>query len=228
VRPDSRWNATGGLFFSRILGDWHYFATFLTSRLRYAGNATKPTPRERSHSVFRMLLRCSRTKGRVSSTSRLSVWVERRRIRSSRSTRSRCSSRRSRSRFRPRLHPTSDYREAKSVSGAPYDQSFAAARLVGWPRYPDAPQLATASLGKRLWTSLSAPAVKTAVKILDGKDPGSYQRYLTYLRTLPPRRQLNDIRGRTPDRAPISAACAPARRSAQAVDARPSMASGHG
>ena len=78
-----------------------------------------------------------------------------------------------------------DYRDAKSVSGGNYDEAFATARRSGWPGYLGAPQLATAALGKKIWTAFSAAAVKTTVEILDGKDPASYPRYLTYLRTLP-------------------------------------------
>jgi creatinine amidohydrolase/Fe(II)-dependent formamide hydrolase-like protein len=78
-----------------------------------------------------------------------------------------------------------DYREARSVSGATYDEAFAAARHEGWPGYLGAPQFATAALGKRIWTSFAAAAVKTALDILDGRDPATYPRYLTYLKTLP-------------------------------------------
>jgi creatinine amidohydrolase/Fe(II)-dependent formamide hydrolase-like protein len=82
-----------------------------------------------------------------------------------------------------------DYREARSVSGATYDEAFAAARRDGWPGYLGAPQLATAEFGKRIWTAFSAATVKTAVEILDGKDPAGYPRYLTYLKTLPSYRE---------------------------------------
>jgi creatinine amidohydrolase/Fe(II)-dependent formamide hydrolase-like protein len=78
-----------------------------------------------------------------------------------------------------------DFREATSVSGATYDEAFATARREGWPGYLGAPQFATAALGKKIWTSFSAATVKTAVEVLDGKDPASYPRYLTYLKTLP-------------------------------------------
>jgi creatinine amidohydrolase/Fe(II)-dependent formamide hydrolase-like protein len=78
-----------------------------------------------------------------------------------------------------------DFREAKSVSGASYEEAFATARRDGWPGYLGAPQLATAALGRKIWTSFAAAAVKTTVEILDGKDAASYPRYLAYLKTLP-------------------------------------------
>ena len=71
------------------------------------------------------------------------------------------------------------------MSGAYYDEAFAVARRAGWPGYLGAPQLATAALGKRIWTAFSEAAVKTSVEILNGKDPETYPRYLTYLKKLP-------------------------------------------
>lgn len=85
-----------------------------------------------------------------------------------------------------------DYRQATSVSGANYDEAFTVARREGWPGYLGAPQLATAAFGKRIWTAFAEAAVKTAVEILDGKDPGSYPRYVTYLKTLPLYREWID------------------------------------
>jgi len=85
-----------------------------------------------------------------------------------------------------------DFKQAKSVNGANYDEAFATARKDGWPGYLGAPQLATAAFGKRIWTSFSAATVKTAVEILDGKDPSTYPRYLTYLKTLPLYREWID------------------------------------
>lgn len=85
-----------------------------------------------------------------------------------------------------------DYRKARSVSGKNYDADFAAARQAGWPGYLGAPQLATAAFGQRIWTSFVAATVKTAAEILDGKDPATYPRYLTYLKTLPLYREWID------------------------------------
>lgn len=77
------------------------------------------------------------------------------------------------------------YRQAASVSGATYDEAFAVAKRDGWPGYLGAPQMGTAAWGERIWTSFAAATVTTAVDILGGKDPATYQRYLTYLKTLP-------------------------------------------
>ncbi|MBP6716356.1 MAG: creatininase family protein [Acidobacteria bacterium] len=86
--------------------------------------------------------------------------------------------------LRPEL-VANDYRQAPPVNGANYDEAFATARKEGWPGYLGAPHLATAAFGERIWTSFAAATVKTAVAILDGKDPSTYGRYLTYLKTLP-------------------------------------------
>ena len=85
-----------------------------------------------------------------------------------------------------------DYRKAPSVSGKNYDDAFAAARQPGWPGYLGAPQLATAAFGKRIWTAFANATVNTSVEILDGKDPATYPRYLTYLKTLPLYREWID------------------------------------
>ena len=77
------------------------------------------------------------------------------------------------------------YKEATSVAGANYAEAFTVARKPGWPGYLGAPSLATAAFGERIWNAFSAATVKTAVEILDGKDPAGYPRYLTYLKKLP-------------------------------------------
>jgi creatinine amidohydrolase/Fe(II)-dependent formamide hydrolase-like protein len=77
------------------------------------------------------------------------------------------------------------YKDAPSVAGANYAEAFAVARKPGWPGYLGAPSLATAAFGERIWNAFSAATVKTAVEILDGKDPAGYPRYLTYLKKLP-------------------------------------------
>ena len=74
-----------------------------------------------------------------------------------------------------------DYRTARSITGANYDESFAATRRPDWPGYIGAPRLGNAALGKRIWNGFSAAALKTTVEILKGKDPASYPRYLSYL-----------------------------------------------
>lgn len=85
-----------------------------------------------------------------------------------------------------------DYRTATSVAGKSYADAFAVARQAGWPGYLGAPQLATAAFGKRIWTAFSDATVKTALEILDGKDPGTYPRYVTYLKKLPEYRDWID------------------------------------
>ncbi len=74
-----------------------------------------------------------------------------------------------------------DYRRAMSVTGATYEESFAASRQEGWPGYIGAPRLASAALGRRIWTSFSAAALKTTLEILNGTDPSTYPRYLSFL-----------------------------------------------
>jgi creatinine amidohydrolase len=74
-----------------------------------------------------------------------------------------------------------DYRAAPAVSGSTYAESFAAANRPGWPGYIGAPRVASAALGKRIWTSFSSAALETTLGILDGTDPSKYPRYLSYL-----------------------------------------------
>ena len=78
-----------------------------------------------------------------------------------------------------------DYRTAPPVAGANYADAFAVARQPGWPGYLGAPHLATAAFGKRIWDAFSGATLRTTLEILDGKDPASYPRYLTYLKKLP-------------------------------------------
>jgi creatinine amidohydrolase/Fe(II)-dependent formamide hydrolase-like protein len=78
-----------------------------------------------------------------------------------------------------------DYKAAKTIAGANYDESFAVARAADWPGYIGAPRLATAAIGKQIWTSFSTAALTTTLDILDGADPAQYPRYLAYLRKLP-------------------------------------------
>jgi creatinine amidohydrolase/Fe(II)-dependent formamide hydrolase-like protein len=80
----------------------------------------------------------------------------------------------------PKLVAT-DYRTARSITGANYDESFAATRSPDWPGYIGAPRLGSAALGKHIWNGFSAAALTTTVEILKGKDPASYPRYLSYL-----------------------------------------------
>lgn len=78
-----------------------------------------------------------------------------------------------------------DFKQAPAVSGANYADDFAVAAKPGWPGYLGAPHLATAAFGQRIWRAFSEATIKTSVEILDGKDPSSYPRYLTYLKKLP-------------------------------------------
>jgi creatinine amidohydrolase len=82
-----------------------------------------------------------------------------------------------------------DYRSAQSVAGTNYADAFAVARRDAWPGYLGAPQLATAAFGQRIWNAFADATVKTAVDILDGKDPASIKRYVSYLKTLPQYRE---------------------------------------
>jgi creatinine amidohydrolase/Fe(II)-dependent formamide hydrolase-like protein len=85
-----------------------------------------------------------------------------------------------------------DFRTAPDVAGVNYDSAFAVARRDGWPGYLGAPRFGTAVWGRRIWTAFAAATVKTAVEILDGKDPATYPRYLTYLKKLPLYREWID------------------------------------
>ncbi len=71
-----------------------------------------------------------------------------------------------------------DYTQALSATGSTYAESVAAARQKGWPGYIGAPRLGNAALGRRIWTSFSASALKTTLEILEGADPAKYPRYL--------------------------------------------------
>lgn len=73
------------------------------------------------------------------------------------------------------------YRSAPSVTGANYDESFAAARRPDWPGYIGAPRHASADLGRTIWTAFADAALKTTIEVLDGTDPTTYPRYLSYL-----------------------------------------------
>ena len=73
------------------------------------------------------------------------------------------------------------YRSAPSISGASYQESFAVARQPDWPGYIGAPKHASAALGKHIWDGFSAAALKTTVEILNGADPATIPRYLSYL-----------------------------------------------
>ena len=79
-----------------------------------------------------------------------------------------------------------DYQQAASVTGSSYAESVAAARQKDWPGYIGAPRLANAALGRRIWTSFSAAALKTALEILNGADPAKYPRYLPLMEKNPP------------------------------------------
>lgn len=74
-----------------------------------------------------------------------------------------------------------DYRQAKSLAGGNYDESFAVAKQREWPGYIGAPRLASAELGREIWASFSAAALTTTLEILAGADPSKYPRYLSFL-----------------------------------------------
>lgn len=77
------------------------------------------------------------------------------------------------------------YRDAKSVAGSSYDESFAAAKTPGWPGYLGAPKVASAELGRKIWSGFSSAALKTTVEILGGADPVKYPRYMSFLIKMP-------------------------------------------
>jgi hypothetical protein len=67
------------------------------------------------------------------------------------------------------------------VTGSTYEESFAASKEEGWPGYIGAPRVASAALGRHIWTSFAAAALKTTLEILNGTDPSTYPRYLSFL-----------------------------------------------
>lgn len=73
------------------------------------------------------------------------------------------------------------YKTAKSISGSNYDESFAVSKGADWPGYIGAPKHGSVALGRHIWTAFSGAALKTTLEILDGKDPSTYQRYLSFL-----------------------------------------------
>jgi creatinine amidohydrolase len=74
-----------------------------------------------------------------------------------------------------------DYKAATTVTGATAQASVAAANAEGWPGYIGAPRIATAELGRQIWNGFSAAALKSAVDILNGTDPASIERYMSYM-----------------------------------------------
>lgn len=73
------------------------------------------------------------------------------------------------------------FRQAKGFTGANYAESFALAAQPDWPGYIGAPRIASTTLGRHIWQSFSAATVKTTLEILNGRDPSTYQRYLSFL-----------------------------------------------
>jgi creatinine amidohydrolase/Fe(II)-dependent formamide hydrolase-like protein/ketosteroid isomerase-like protein len=82
-----------------------------------------------------------------------------------------------------------DYQQAPPITGSSYRESVAAAARKDWPGYIGSPRLGTAALGRRIWTSFSAAALKTTLEILDGADPAKYPRYLPLMESNPPYRE---------------------------------------
>jgi creatinine amidohydrolase len=78
-----------------------------------------------------------------------------------------------------------DFKQAPVVSGANYAEDFAVAHRTDWPGYLGAPHLATPAFGERIWRAFSAATVKTSLEILNGTDPATYPRYVSYLKKLP-------------------------------------------
>jgi creatinine amidohydrolase/Fe(II)-dependent formamide hydrolase-like protein len=74
-----------------------------------------------------------------------------------------------------------EYRNAPIVTGKTLEESFRAAARPDWPGYLGSPRLATAAMGERIWSSFSAAAARVMLAVLDGGDPGQYQRYADLL-----------------------------------------------
>jgi creatinine amidohydrolase len=69
------------------------------------------------------------------------------------------------------------YKQAPTVTGATMQESFDVAKQPGWPGYIGSPRLATAALGRQIWTAFAAAAATHMLAVLDGADPSQYQRY---------------------------------------------------
>jgi hypothetical protein len=67
------------------------------------------------------------------------------------------------------------------VTGATAGESIEEAKRPDWPGYLGSPRQATAALGARIWSSFAAAASEHVLKILDGADPGQFQRYADLL-----------------------------------------------
>ena len=74
---------------------------------------------------------------------------------------------------------------APSFTGKDMDDLVRIAKLEKWPGYFGAPRHATASVGARMWMSLSSAYRELAMKILDGQDYGQVQRHADLRRTVP-------------------------------------------
>jgi creatinine amidohydrolase/Fe(II)-dependent formamide hydrolase-like protein len=73
------------------------------------------------------------------------------------------------------------YKHAPVVTGHSLRESFEVAKAVDWPGYLGSPRLASARFGEAIWKSFVAAAVEHAMKILDGVDPETFQRYADLL-----------------------------------------------
>jgi creatinine amidohydrolase/Fe(II)-dependent formamide hydrolase-like protein len=77
------------------------------------------------------------------------------------------------------------YRSAPIVTGAAPQASREIARRADWPGYLGSPRLATAEVGKRIWSEFAAAAVDHMLKIVDGADPRQFPRYGDLMRKNP-------------------------------------------
>jgi creatinine amidohydrolase/Fe(II)-dependent formamide hydrolase-like protein len=73
------------------------------------------------------------------------------------------------------------YKQAPTVTGRTMADSFEVSRPTAWPGYLGSPRLASAALGEKIWRSFAAAAIDHALKVLDGADPGQFQRYADLL-----------------------------------------------
>jgi creatinine amidohydrolase/Fe(II)-dependent formamide hydrolase-like protein len=75
----------------------------------------------------------------------------------------------------------SGFKDAPAVTGHSLKESFDVAKANDWPGYLGSPRLASAALGEKIWKAFAAAAIEHALKILDGADPASFQRYADLL-----------------------------------------------
>lgn len=77
-------------------------------------------------------------------------------------------------------------RSAPAITAAGFPDLVRLAAAEGWPGYFGSPRLASAALGAQTYSAQRDALVALALRVLDGWDPGTEQRYAAVLYGLPP------------------------------------------